>query len=153
MAFILFFALIIGAVIYCSNGLFQLVNSKLSFPIRYFFKEKLKEKTENKKNWGDTASTLGFKLWVQRHKLGKHFTYIATMREVTTALLYGSQVLVLATLLSGFFVEDKTLWLGWSIIMILMFTFLGFVYESYEPTYWKTLNSFAKQYNDSEIWD
>ena len=153
LAFILFFALLVGAVAYCSIGILQWANSKLSYLLRIIFKATSESKKENKKNWGNVASTMDFQFWVQKHHLEKYFTYIATMREVATAFLYGSELLVLVTLLSGIFVEDKTLWLGWSIIMILIFVSLATIYESYEPSYWRTLNSFANHYKDSEICD
>ena len=38
LAFILFFALIVGAIMHCSIGIFQWVNSKLSIPFRLIFK-------------------------------------------------------------------------------------------------------------------
>jgi hypothetical protein len=149
LAFVIFLSLIVGSIVYCSTGIFEWINRRLSWGYRGVYKKILgKGKDEKKKDWISINDETNFYRWVSINHLDRHVEYAASMRQVNVAFLYSSEILLLSTLLSGFLMTKAffNLWFGWAIIIALISAFVFCIYEVYESHYWRSLNTFVRLY-------
>jgi hypothetical protein len=150
LALIIFLSLLVGAFIYCSMGVLEWANRRISWLYRYLYKKRSGvERDHRKKDWISINDQMDFHRWLKKNHLQREVAYLASMRQIIAGFLYGSQILFVVTLVSGIFMRNNIeFWLGWTIIITVIALFISFIYESHESRYWINMNSFVNLYRD-----
>jgi hypothetical protein len=86
--------------------------------------------------------------YIERLKIIKNLIFYDTIRQISVALLYGSQTLLFMILPLFLFAGEQQLRFGWLIISLLFCVFFGIIYSSYERRYNKIRTNVLQQYKE-----
>ena len=155
LALIILLGLIIGAIVFCSRGIYEKANSTIrSVLLGMAFKKKWAEKKTLKEKWVSNSRDLRFRQWAGKRGADRNVTYMGGMRQVSLAFFYGSETILLVTIISGLLTSNYgTFWAGWIIILAIVVGFFTITYELSEFRYLKALERITEEFEDSRRYD
>ena len=144
------FGLPVGVLIYSLSDLYEKANHGVKWFVYFIFRRSLTPKGNKLTKRG--IDHISFSNWEIKRNQGRYVNFLASVREVNTGLLYGTETLLFLVLISTI-LQGNQYHYGWLFLSFILCLFFGVIYLLSEYKFNKEFNNlmdiYGQEYSNS----